>query len=162
MTTPSINPRTGEIKINDTVFKMPEEIREDGPALTNAAPIKPPIRACEELVGRARYHVIMFHKHAPNKAAKMIVASITLMSIIPFPIVLATVVPKTRKATKLKNAAQITAKRGDRTLVATTVATELAASWKPFKKSKVNARSTRKITAKVNVMPASLLLFQLL
>ena len=54
-------------------------------------------------------------------------------------IVAATTVPNTRKATKLKNAAQITASRGDSTRVDTTVAIELAASWKPLTKS--NARA---------------------
>src|SRR5579883_1057414 len=42
---------------------------------------------------------------------------------------------------KLKKAAQTTATRGLRTRVDTTVAMELAASWKPFMKSK--ARATR-------------------
>jgi hypothetical protein len=46
--------------------------------------------------------------------------------------VAATSVPNTRKAMKLKNAAQMTAWPGVRTLVAVTVAMELAASWKPF------------------------------
>jgi hypothetical protein len=41
----------------------------------------------------------------------------------------------------LKNAAQATAFWGDRTRVETTVAMELAASWKPFRKS--NVRATR-------------------
>ena len=50
------------------------------------------------------------------------------MSIIPEPIVLATAVPKTNAATKLKNAAQMTAFPGDRTRVETTVAIEFAAS----------------------------------
>ena len=44
----------------------------------------------------------------------------------------ATCVPKIKKATKLKKAAQKTAIRGERTRVETTVAIELAASWKPF------------------------------
>ena len=49
-----------------------------------------------------------------------------------FAMVDATWVPKTRKATKLKKAAQATARRGVSTRVDTTVAMELAASWKPF------------------------------
>src|SRR5947208_9265035 len=57
--------------------------------------------------------------------------------------VLATAVPKVKAATKLKNAAQITATRGESTRVETTVAMELAASWKPFRKSK--ARATAQI-----------------
>jgi hypothetical protein len=50
------------------------------------------------------------------------------MLIISPPIVLATAVPKTAKAIKLKNAAQATATPGDKTRVATTVAIEFAAS----------------------------------
>ena len=45
-------------------------------------------------------------------------------------------------ATKLKKAAQITAWCGRSTPVETTVAIELAASWKPFMKSNANARAT--------------------
>ena len=54
------------------------------------------------------------------------------MSIIPEPTVFATAVPKVNAATKLKNAAQMTALPGDSTRVDTTVAIELAASWKPL------------------------------
>src|SRR5205807_6908907 len=60
------------------------------------------------------------------------------------PIVLATRVPNIAKATKLKTAAQITAYRGDSTRVETTVAIELAASWKPLVKSKISATKTIK------------------
>jgi len=42
--------------------------------------------------------------------------------------VFATCKPKTKNAIKLKNAAQITARRGERTLVETTVAIEFAES----------------------------------
>src|SRR4029077_6458527 len=59
--------------------------------------------------------------------------------IMPLPIVLATAVPSRNAATKLKKAAQITASLGDRTRVDTTVAMLLAASWKPFRKSKIRA-----------------------
>jgi len=38
----------------------------------------------------------------------------------------------------------MTAYRGERTLVETIVAIELAESWKPFKKSNVNARKIKK------------------
>ena len=52
--------------------------------------------------------------------------------IIPDPMVLATAVPKVKAATKLKNAAQMTALPGESTRVETTVAIEFAASWKPL------------------------------
>ncbi|SDT93250.1 hypothetical protein SAMN04487931_10339 [Desulfobacula phenolica] len=57
----------------------------------------------------------------------------------PFPIVLATPTPNPKAAIKLKNAAQATAVRGDKTRVETMVAMELAASFIPFKKSNIKA-----------------------
>ena len=63
----------------------------------------------------------------------------TVMSISPEPIVLATAVPKTKAATKLKKAAQKTAAKGDSTRVETTVAIEFAESCMPLMKSKTSA-----------------------
>src|SRR6478609_10968958 len=60
--------------------------------------------------------------------------------------VLATAVPTTKNATKLKNAENHGAQRAGIALVATTVATELAASWNPLVKSN---RSARAITATI-------------
>src|SRR5438046_9092982 len=51
--------------------------------------------------------------------------------------VLATAVPNQKAATKLKKAAQTTARNGVRTRVDTTVAMELAASCQPLENSKV-------------------------
>ncbi|HSG39827.1 MAG TPA: hypothetical protein VLE27_09340 [Thermoanaerobaculia bacterium] len=53
---------------------------------------------------------------------------------------------------KLKNAAQATAFWGESTRVETTVAMELAASWKPFRKSNVSATMMMKISRKVAVV----------
>src|SRR5690349_11960605 len=66
----------------------------------------------------------------------------------PLPMVLATAVPRKKAATKLKNAAQITASLGESTRVDTTVAMLLAASWNPFKKSNVRATSTVMISSR--------------
>ena len=49
---------------------------------------------------------------------------------------------------KLKAAAHITASRGDRTRVDTTVAIELAASWNPLTKSKPSATTITKTSAR--------------
>src|SRR6266550_7833557 len=57
----------------------------------------------------------------------------------PLPMVLATAVPRNHAAMKLQNAASSTAFRGVRTRVETTVAMLLAASRKPFRKSKTRA-----------------------
>jgi hypothetical protein len=68
--------------------------------------------------------------------------------------VFATWVPRTKAATKLKNAAQATAFWGDRTRVETTVAIEFAASWKPFRKSNVRATRMMKTTRALTVVRA--------
>ena len=65
----------------------------------------------------------------------------------PLPMVLATFTPPPNAATKLKKAAQATARLGDSTRVDTTVAMELAASWKPLMKSKTSATATMRMTA---------------
>ena len=55
--------------------------------------------------------------------------------------VLATAVPTTKKALKLKKAENQGAQRAGMARVATTVATELAASWKPLVKSNNSAKA---------------------
>src|SRR3954466_9707641 len=67
----------------------------------------------------------------------------------PWPMVCATAVPSRKAATKLKKAAQATARRGESTRVETTVAMELAASWNPLKKSKPSATTTMRTTARL-------------
>ena len=113
-----------------------------GPALTMAAPTKPPMSAWEELVGRPDHQVNRFQTMAPeqpgedhDRRRRRRVDRCPCRWCWP------PAVPKTRKATKLKKAAQTTAWRGERTRVETTVAMELAASWKPLMKSKASATS---------------------
>jgi len=76
---------------------------------------------------------------APASPPKITAKVTMLMSIIFAPTVCATAVPNVNAATKLKNAAQTTARPGVRTRVDTTVAIEFAASWKPLMKSKNSA-----------------------
>src|SRR6202047_2811286 len=59
----------------------------------------------------------------------------------PFPIVVATAVPKMKAAMKFQNEAQTTARKGVRTRVETTVAMELAASCQPLENSKASVRT---------------------
>src|SRR6185295_20312824 len=80
-----------------------------------------------------------FQTMAPRRPASTTSRDTMDRSIMPDPMVLATCVPRTKAATKLKKAAQSTATWGVSTRVETTVAMELAASWKPFRKSKVSA-----------------------
>src|SRR3954452_5362179 len=73
-------------------------------------------------------------------------ASTRVGSTIPVPSVWATCSPKNRKAMKLKKAAQNTAYRAGRTRVETMVAIELAASCRPFRKSKSSAKAISPMT----------------
>lgn len=59
----------------------------------------------------------------------------------PLAMVTATAVPESAP-TRFMNAASITAWPGDSTLVATTVAIELAVSWKPLMNSNTSAVNT--------------------
>jgi len=118
--------------------KMHEQfprMRPQSTAFMTPAPIRPPINAWDELVGRPTYQVMMSHAIAPTKAPRITFSSIIAGVTMPEPIVFATATPKIRNATKLKKAAILTAANGDSTRVAITVVMELAASWNPLKKS---------------------------
>src|SRR6185503_16715297 len=80
-----------------------------------------------------------FQPIAPMSPANTTAIEMNCGSTTSFAIVEATLVPKMRKATKLKNAAHATAIRGANTRVDTTVAMEFAASWNPFEKSNASA-----------------------
>ena len=88
----------------------------------------------------------MFHAIAPTSAPNTTRWSTIAGSMMPLPMVVATATPKTRNATKLKNAAQTTAWCGRIAPVETIVAIEFAASWKPLRKSNASATTTRKTT----------------
>src|SRR2546423_15343032 len=85
------------------------------------------------------YQVIRSHTIAPSSPPKITADVTMLMSIIPLPMVLATAVPKVNAARKLKIAAQTTAWPGVSTRDETTVAIELAATWKPLMQCNVRA-----------------------
>ena len=55
------------------------------PDWTRAAPISPPISACEELDGNPSHHVIRFHVIAPKSAARTVLSVARPVSMIPFP-----------------------------------------------------------------------------
>ncbi len=82
--------------------------------------------------------------------ARITHSSTTAVSTTPLPTVRATLTPKPNAATKLKNAAQTTACSGESTRVDTTVAIELAASWKPLMKSKTSATKMMPTTSESN------------
>ena len=124
-------PSNGEMTMKMTVFSKLGPLTTLQPAFAMPAPTMPPISACEEEVGRPSHQVVRFQAMAPTSPANTTASLITSGSMI-VATVLATWVRNTRKAMKLKKAAQTTASRGLSTRVETTVAIELAASWKPL------------------------------
>src|SRR5215204_943029 len=144
-TNPRAMPNSGDSGMNKMVFSRLLASSTPKPALATPAPANPPMRACEDEVGRPSHQVMKFQAIAPTSPAKM-TASLTTAESTVLPTVLATCVWKTRKAMKLNRAAQTTAIRGVRTRVETTVAIELAASWKPLVKSNTRASATIAMT----------------
>src|SRR6266516_4034900 len=55
---PKTRPMSGERKMKIIVLVQPPGMTAANPAFATAAPAYPPIRACDELVGRPKYHVI--------------------------------------------------------------------------------------------------------
>src|SRR5436309_45147 len=140
------SPISGDNTMKSSILLTPETCTTPHPPLTTPAPISPPTSACDELVGRPNHQVMISHAIAPIRVDRRSQAVTIAGSIVPLPMVDATFTPNTKAATKLNKAAHRTAIRGDRTRVDTTVATELAASWKPFKKSKNNATRITRMT----------------
>ena len=98
------------------------------PALASAAPVNPPIRACDELDGIPKYHVMMFHVMAPMSPAQMTLGVTTEGTTNPLLTAFATAMPTTNIAMKFPAAAITTAANGERTRVPTMVAIEFAES----------------------------------
>src|SRR5512132_945196 len=142
---PRASPSSGDNKMNRAVFSRLAAFRTPKPALATPAPANPPMRACDEEVGRPSHQVRRFQEMATTSPAKT-TASLTTAGSTVLPTVLANLVWNTKKARKVKLAAQMTAIRGVRTRVETTVAIELAASWKPLVKSNTSASSTMATT----------------
>ena len=142
----SRSPTSGEMTIATTVLVTPPHTMAPLPAAARPAPTIPPTSACELLDGSPAHQVMASQAMAPNRAANRTLPLIASSETMPVPIVWATCRPNTRKAMKLKKAAHNTATLGDRTLVDTTVAIELAASCNPFMTSNNSANAMRKTT----------------
>src|SRR5512132_3354782 len=142
---PRASPSSGDNKMNRAVFSRLAAFRTLKPALATPAAGNPPMIACEEEVGSPSHQVKRFQAMAPVSPANT-TASLTTAGSTVLPTVLATLVWNTKKAAKLKVAAQMTAIRGVSTRVETTVAIELAASWKPLVKSNTSASRTMAMT----------------
>ena len=63
-----MKPMSGEMKMKSTVLPTPEATREEKPAFATAAPMSPPINACDEDEGRPKNHVMAFQLIAPTSA----------------------------------------------------------------------------------------------
>src|SRR5204862_5925813 len=113
---------SGDRTIAPDVTRTPFQTIAALPALAVPAPIRPPTKAWELLDGIPPHQVMRFQEIAPTSAANSTRGVTMDGSIRPVPMVCATCKPKTRKATKLKNAAQMTAAFGGRTRVDTIVA----------------------------------------
>src|SRR6478735_3893610 len=149
---PPKKPTTGELNIGSTTlgqrpmaWPLASVVAQTSTAqlplaVASAAPHKPPIRAWLELDGRPSHQVIRFQMIAPIRALKIVTMLTTPASTMPPLMVFATAVPASAP-TRLKKAASQIAWRGVRTLVETTVAIALAASWKPLMYSKTSAVS---------------------
>src|SRR5262245_58349231 len=120
------------------------------PAAASAAPHNPPIMAWLELEGMPKYHVIRFQTIPPSSAqiSTSFVMEKTFESSSPDEIVLATAVPHIAPI-RFVQAAIAIASRGVSTFVETTVAMELAVSWKPLMYSKTSATRT---TVRISVI----------
>src|SRR5688572_18131775 len=157
ISTPSRKPKNGEVTIGRKTFHSrplfeaqpspPSFDQISAPQLLcaaeRAAPHRPPINACDDEDGRPRHHVIRFQTIAPSSAQIRTcdVIATTSVSTRPDEIVFATAVPA-KAPMRLVTAARITAWPGDRIFGATTVAIELAVSWKPLMNSKISANAT--------------------
>src|SRR5687768_3190618 len=153
ISTPRVKPAIGELIIGMKTFHSRPLFLVHSPtdsdqirasqllcAAANAAPHNPPISACEDEDGNPRHQVNRFQTMAPPSAHRITceVTLTTSVSINPEAIVLATAVPQ-KAPIRFITAARITACPGDNTLVATTVAIELAVSWKPLMNSNTSA-----------------------
>src|ERR687889_340046 len=109
-----------------TFSTIPSAFTTSGPSATNAAPISPPISACDDDDGRPAHHVARFHAIAPTRPDRTVAATFSEMN----------------APAKFRTADSATAKRGDIARVETEVAIAFAVSWKPFVKSNASAVTT--------------------
>src|SRR5919197_644286 len=143
------NPSTGGARAEKaTLWTAPCQATPFEPDWASAAPIRPPISACDELDGRPSHQVRRFQAIAPRSAASTVRSVARFVSMIPCPTVFATAVV-TKAPARLATAATRTADRGESARVETEVATAFAVSWKPFVKSNASAKTivtTRSVT----------------
>jgi hypothetical protein len=172
ISTPRRKPKNGELTIGRKTFHSRPLLVDQSPspaldqisapqllcAADNAAPHRPPMSACEDDDGRPRHQVMRFQPIAPSNAqiSTCALTCTTSVSTRPEEMVLATAVPMKAPIRFMPRQDHRLARR--QTLVATTVAIELAVSWKPLMNSKTSANSTTSST-RVSIGAASRQLF---
>lgn len=142
---PNTRPTKGEVINPVRILKKPSQMTAPVPLRAITAPINPPIKAWDELLGIPKYQVKRFQKMAPIIAATITRGTTSREDTILFPIVAATAVPLNAPK-KLKVEAMPIAARGETALVETEVAIALAVSLKPLIKSNIRAKNTMIIT----------------
>src|SRR5213595_3042545 len=85
---PTVSPITGASTMKTPILISPAPMSDPNPAFATAAPAKPPINACDELVGNPQYHVIRSQTMAPTSPARIIHWPTTFDSTAPLPTVL--------------------------------------------------------------------------
>src|SRR5690349_24724596 len=65
---PRTNPRMGETKMNSTVLLMPADTSDEKPIFATAAPMRPPMSACDDDDGSPKNQVMPFQLIAPTRA----------------------------------------------------------------------------------------------
>src|SRR3954449_6428935 len=141
-TAAATNASSGATAAGTSTFStIPSTFTTSGPLATSAAPMSPPISACDELDGSPAHHVARFQPIAPTSPQNTTVVVTAPASTMPEPTVAATFSEMNAPA-KFRIADSATAKRGDIARVDTDVAIAFAVSWKPFVKSKASAVTT--------------------
>ena len=146
MKNPNSIPIRGDNTMKKAIFRIPVAKIESLPKTNQTGPIKPPINACETLIGNPKCVQKYTHNTAPINADKIRYGFTIAGSTMPFPIVFATCIPNIKTAEKFQKAAQKTAAVGESTFVETIVAIEFAASFIPLRKSNSSAKITPIIT----------------
>ena len=142
---PAIKPRGGEINKASAIFPRPGSRIAANPLAAKAAPIKPPINACEDEAGIPRYQVITRQSSAPKRAATNISILTLAVSNKSAPRLRATATPNKNGPTNSPRAVSSRAARGCSAREEITVATMLAESLRPFKKTNKKARMKNKV-----------------
>lgn len=137
--------------MNNNTRNTPSNTNADEPKLNKTGPMMPPIKACDDDIGRPSHVQIPIHDVAPIKAQNTTYGFIYCASTSPRLIVSATCELKMKYAMNPQNAAQATAFNGVKTRVVIMHDTASAASFMPFKNVINNANINEAATINANI-----------